>query len=1278
MPVGISFENSSLKNSFSLSSLQQTPSENTPERLVKPRQFNSLTKNRVKATAVRRSWGSTASDQREEFWSVLQANYNYIMDNHLIDKCQEVNGDLSIHTGTWTLKEFYSQFSELYSWLNSVQETIYGKEENITDKALRARCVNKVLEKSSSLKLFNDQASQLVQLYPEVQEEVGWRTTHLNSKWDSILSILGPSDCDLCDQDNCLDIDHELKCLRSWFKIMESCLQPLDFRAKYTKTEIETKALELTVLHRDIENHGKIVGSVVKLCKRPDVKCNTANARRIANGLERRWHLLFLRSLEWQCYLESLSKKHNFRNSASSSDESDSDCYKEPASKYPRLSGKENRRKSSNSHPDDCDSSEDDDHSVESNEVVMSNTVGPEEANGIDVVDGAKLFGADSSQFTQSNKKAPNLATYYFKHEDTDSDMDRIEHFSLPKTDGQTSTLEETSEEEWTYTKTDNVLVASIGMHMSDEYRIEDAEEQIVPKAKCISGDEIRMLVQKAEELVSPDKCRKTERSNSLKMSRVNKWRLSLDKPDDSCDASAEEDERESQTSEEIDASTMTLREISQNTSYPELSNTWRGSCSSQSDSSAPNATGINFLSISESALHRMNLSPKGLDRFTTVSANCFNLNGNNSTSSTVEEISPLVMEKISPVRRKKSKLKKKALFGKSDSHLQSSPVARSHRNLLIKSGSFSGYSLQKTAHEKHFSSDPSAVNYCAHAWCEVSTTSGAESDDDLRKKVPSFKGGVRQRYTCSSDVRDDSPGKCSSNTTESSSVFEGWDNYQENYLSEPYSESHDSDAARRLLNFGEDYRNFIDSQSDWSALSDMSPKFKRKMLTQEQAVEESNSEEESLKQLINDSRNQLKCVQDSFDHVKEGVSNVTTEIDELMANCDRHIALLSHITESSEEYKMTAVDKAITTGLLSQWRTLRIRSAKMQEYTRLQKEIGELKNFILKLEVPDYSNQFQVGDNPSEDINNEIEACNNILDLIKLQAAKLASLNAVVHRFTLDNQDFDDFSRCTLKAEISELYERFDNTRSRTTTKRGEIENLLPAWKMLESRLEQLQKDLKEDGKTLHLLDTVLTNGQFTDQTATCVRDVAKVLSESTSYQGYPLPEFFTEGSFSDSGISDEGSEHEIGERQGRLAAIRRLVRQLEVGLSPNSKARLVMREKLASAEEELKTLQQRCRTLIVRTAAVSHPTGERLSRKEKSSGDKSVRPDGYDDDPGNDPEKSRWFKRLFKASLAFQLVIIAFVCLSCLCEPKCCDFMNNYQWSVSPKLHYEGRPPI
>lgn len=43
------------------------------------------------------------------------------------------------------------------------------------------------------------------------------------------------------------DIDHEIRCLRKWFKLMESSLEPLNFRAKYTKTEIEKKGLELKV-----------------------------------------------------------------------------------------------------------------------------------------------------------------------------------------------------------------------------------------------------------------------------------------------------------------------------------------------------------------------------------------------------------------------------------------------------------------------------------------------------------------------------------------------------------------------------------------------------------------------------------------------------------------------------------------------------------------------------------------------------------------------------------------------------------------------------------------------------------------------------------------------------------------------------------------------------------------------------------------------------------------------------------------------------------------------
>lgn len=93
--------------------------------------------------------------------------------------------------------------------------------------------------------------------------------------------------------------------------------------------------------------------------------------------------------------------------------------------------------------------------------------------------------------------------------------------------------------------------------------------------------------------------------------------------------------------------------------------------------------------------------------------------------------------------------------------------------------------------------------------------------------------------------------------------------------------------------------------------------------------------------------------------------------------------------------------------------------------------------------------------------------------------------------------------------------------------------------------------------------------------------------------YQSNNLSEIFTEGSLSDSGISDEGSEHDLGERERRLAAIRRLVRQLETVMAPDCQARILMSERLLAAEEELKNLQKRCRSLIVRTAESATTNG-------------------------------------------------------------------------------------
>lgn len=64
-----------------------------------------------------------------------------------------------------------------------------------------------MVKKKSLMKLFNEQASQLVQLHPEMEEEVTWRVMRLNSKWESMEAALGLSDCRNCNLHTCTGSD---------------------------------------------------------------------------------------------------------------------------------------------------------------------------------------------------------------------------------------------------------------------------------------------------------------------------------------------------------------------------------------------------------------------------------------------------------------------------------------------------------------------------------------------------------------------------------------------------------------------------------------------------------------------------------------------------------------------------------------------------------------------------------------------------------------------------------------------------------------------------------------------------------------------------------------------------------------------------------------------------------------------------------------------------------------------------------------------------------------
>lgn len=132
------------------------------------------------------------------------------------------------------------------------------------------------------------------------------------------------------------------------------------------------------------------------------------------------------------------------------------------------------------------------------------------------------------------------------------------------------TTVDETSEDEWTYSKMDE--------KPAEEEKLSSQDEQYARAATSKSlMQDIRRLVQEAEELVSPDKNKKRQPTIVTpinKITRVKEW-LDMERPDHSCDASGEDEEQESQTSEDQNESIATYRagqgNASQNTLLMEL-----------------------------------------------------------------------------------------------------------------------------------------------------------------------------------------------------------------------------------------------------------------------------------------------------------------------------------------------------------------------------------------------------------------------------------------------------------------------------------------------------------------------------------------------------------------------------------------------------------------------------------------------------------------------------------------------------------------------------------
>lgn len=150
--------------------------------------------------------------------------------------------------------------------------------------------------------------------------------------------------------------------------------------------------------------------------------------------------------------------------------------------------------------------------------------------------------------------------------------MEKLKKLKQHQPTAEVQTVEETSEDEWTYSTMEKNAKDEVQIHQNTQEQI-NYNKVIASKSMM---QHIRRLVQEAEGLVSPDKNKmKTVIGAPLnKITRVKEW-LDMERPEDSCDASGEDDGQESQTSEDFNESVATFRAVqesaSQNTSFTEL-----------------------------------------------------------------------------------------------------------------------------------------------------------------------------------------------------------------------------------------------------------------------------------------------------------------------------------------------------------------------------------------------------------------------------------------------------------------------------------------------------------------------------------------------------------------------------------------------------------------------------------------------------------------------------------------------------------------------------------
>lgn len=488
-----------------------------------------------------------------------------------------------------------------------------------------------------------------------------------------------------------------------------------------------------------------------------------------------------------------------------------------------------------------------------------------------------------------------------------------------------------------------------------------------------------------------------------------------------------------------------------------------------------------------------------------------------------------------------------------------------------------------------------------------------------------------------------------------SQNVSEFWD--EERYLSEyQYDEQIDVKKERQLINFGDDYRNFLDSLSE--SHSSIGGHFmderrkKSKRLSKKKLPDSarsydtcSDNDADEVSSMIADSQRTINSVEtrksnweaDGF--IKE---EHFQEYNVLVGICSENLKTIIDVlrTKDLQETFVSKKKSREMRFLLNKWERLH---NKIKENIQQTGVYGSLKTDVLsfrrdltrlleRTEAPGYSDE-------DEELENRLHTFKDAMIELSDFKSHLFELNLSVHNFLAELNSSRINSKAKfehavhLKDDVISLYTLWDRAHHQTAGSIASTEEALKKLKCFETELLGLRDTLRHDTRLLK------EKGNR-----------KKIVNKGKNSSG-------------DSGISDDSmgyfTDGDLPLREEHLTKLKIMAKSLEQNLPASSTPMLMINHTLHTTSEELKDLQK------------TYSKFKALKRKPKSINavkekECATRITSY---------QTLRRRQVVKMALLMNGLLLFTALLCWVCQPRCCDQVNTM--AFQPQLRYVNGPP-